>query len=151
MHSFSEEASLPPERELVRMLMELVAQGPVSTSTRPFSPFNEDAIDPRPVVRSFILQLLLKYRYFTSARCCCFHKFVLFSLPATLEYVEMVFANARGFIRTDNMGDLEDLSVLFVDCMEVLFHPNTIRQLTIKWITFAVLGFDASTIVPINC
>ena len=65
VHSFSESASQPPEQELVRMLMELVVQGPLSTgplSTRPFSPFNEDAIDPRPVVRSFILQLLLKYK-----------------------------------------------------------------------------------------
>ena len=64
MHSFSEEASQPPEEELVRKLMELVVQGPLSESesTRPFSPFNEDAIDPRPVVRSFILQLLLKYK-----------------------------------------------------------------------------------------
>lgn len=66
VYCFCETAPLPPERELVHMLMELVVQkrlpGPESPHTRPFSPFQEDAIDPRPVVRSFLLQLLLKYR-----------------------------------------------------------------------------------------
>ena len=61
VHSFSGADSLPPERELVQKLMELVVQGP-RKSTRPFSPFQGDAVDPRPVVRSFILQLLLKYK-----------------------------------------------------------------------------------------
>ena len=31
----------------------------------------------------------------------------------------MTFASARGFIQGDNMDDLEDLCVLFVDCIEV--------------------------------
>jgi hypothetical protein len=106
VYSFCESASELPEQELVRMLMELVVQGPLST--RPFSPFSEDAIDPRPVVRSFILQLLLKY-----------------NLPVTMEYVEMVFANARKFIQGDNVGDMEDLCVLFVDCMEDSLHQHS--------------------------
>ena len=70
--SFSETAAGPPDRELVHLLLELVVQkrlphleGP---RTRPFSPFEEDTFDSRPVVRSFLLQLLLKYRLGTSCR-----------------------------------------------------------------------------------
>ena len=66
VHSFSSAASRPPEERLVHMLMELVVQRKLPLldclSTRPFSPFEVDTIDPRPVVRSFLLQLLLKYR-----------------------------------------------------------------------------------------
>ena len=34
----------------------------------------------------------------------------------------MVFANARRFIQGDNVDDMEDLCVLFVDCIEVRIH-----------------------------
>ena len=80
VYSFSEAARLPPAPELVHMLMELVVQrrlpGVEGLHTRPFSPFEEDTIDSRPVVRSFLLQLLLKYRYGLGVvrfciRCAC--------------------------------------------------------------------------------
>ena len=63
VHSFSGTASQPPEQDLMCMLMELDVQGPLST--RPFSPFYKDSIDASPVVRSFILQLLLKIKSVT--------------------------------------------------------------------------------------
>ena len=57
---------------------------------------------------------------------------VFLSLPVTLEYVEIVFANARRFIRGDNVDDMEDLCVLFVDCIEVRIHASKDkRQLAI--------------------
>ena len=43
----------------------------------------------------------------------------LISLPLTLEYVEMVFENARQYVRGDRIDDLEDLGVVFVHCIEV--------------------------------
>jgi hypothetical protein len=110
MHSFTEDASSPPEQELIHMLMELVVQGSVGKSTRPFSPFVQDTIDPRPVVRSFILQLLLKYR-----------------LQVTQQYVDMAFADAQKLIQIDAADDLEDLSVLFVDCFEDSLYQRSLR------------------------
>ena len=41
----------------------------------------------------------------------------------------MAFANARRFIRGDTMDDLEDLSVLFVDCIEVREHQTQFKTI----------------------
>ena len=123
--SFSESAPLPPESGLVHMLMELVVQRrlPGTSRTRPFSPFPEDAIDSRPVVRSFILQLLLKYRcenpllrgYFLSV---CL-SVLCGSTDQTLQYVEKVFTEAQSFLGAGRTVEMDDLEVIFVQCMEV--------------------------------
>ena len=51
----------PPEHDLIMMLMDIVfAEG---KSTRILSPFNNEKSDPAPVIRSYLLQLLLTFRY----------------------------------------------------------------------------------------
>ena len=50
----------PPEPDLIKMLMNIVfAEG---NTTRILSPFNNEKADPAPVIRSNLLQLLLKFR-----------------------------------------------------------------------------------------
>ena len=50
----------PPDRDLIMMLMDIVfAEG---KSTRILSPFNNEQTDPAPVIRSYLLQLLLEFR-----------------------------------------------------------------------------------------
>ena len=50
----------PPEHGLIMMLMDIVfAEG---MSTRLLSPFNNEKTDPVPVIRSYLLQLLLTFR-----------------------------------------------------------------------------------------
>ena len=50
----------PPEPDLIMMLMDIVfAEG---KSTRLLSPFNNEKADPAPVIRSYLLQLLLTFR-----------------------------------------------------------------------------------------
>ena len=50
----------PPEPKLVLMLMDIVfAEG---NYTRVLSPFKNERADPSPVIRSYLLQLLLEFR-----------------------------------------------------------------------------------------
>ena len=50
----------PPERKLVMMLMDIVfAEG---NSTRVLSPFKNERPDQSPVIRSYLLQLLLEFK-----------------------------------------------------------------------------------------
>ena len=65
VYSFNEHARTPPQRDLVQLLMHLITRkrtGEAAT-TRAFSPFTSDAIDATPTVRSFLLQLLLRYTF----------------------------------------------------------------------------------------
>lgn len=58
---FTDSEKETPEKDLVRMLMELVTQRKFPVSPGELSPYDVDAIDARPVVRSFLLQLLLRH------------------------------------------------------------------------------------------
>ena len=50
-----------PEHDLIMMLMDIVfAEG--KSTTRVLSPFNNEKADPGPVIRSYLLQLLLTFR-----------------------------------------------------------------------------------------
>ena len=50
----------PPETKLVEMLMDIVfSEG---KSTKILSPFKNEQADPSPVIRSYLLQLLLEFR-----------------------------------------------------------------------------------------
>ncbi|XP_062507501.1 E3 ubiquitin-protein ligase rnf213-alpha-like isoform X2 [Corticium candelabrum] len=118
--SFSETAAGPPDRELVHLLLELVVQkrlphleGP---RTRPFSPFEEDTFDSRPVVRSFLLQLLLKY----SARL-------------TIDYVSRIFHEAQAFLGSSRIEGVDDLSVIFVQCMEDALERKACLSSAANW------------------
>ena len=63
-YSFNENADSPPQSDLISLLMSLVTLCDTDKRaiTRAFSPFHVDVVDKSPVVRSFILQLLLRYR-----------------------------------------------------------------------------------------
>ena len=50
----------PPEDGLIMMLMDIVFAE--DKSTRLLSPFNNEKVDPAPVIRSYLLQLLLTFR-----------------------------------------------------------------------------------------
>ena len=50
----------PPEPDLIKMLMNIVfVEG---NTTRILSPFKNEKADPTPVIRSYLLQLLLEFR-----------------------------------------------------------------------------------------
>ena len=62
----------PPEDELVEKLLETVfatSKGTDSTETCILTPFKRSPRDDVPVVRSFLLQLLLRNRYNKSSYC----------------------------------------------------------------------------------
>jgi len=58
---FGDSASKDLEQEAISLLMRYVI-GRQSTQTKDFSPFPDYGIDPTPVVRSFLLQQLLRSR-----------------------------------------------------------------------------------------
>ena len=58
---FDDSASKDLEQEAIFLLMRYVI-GRQSTQTKDFSPFPDYGIDPTPVVRSFLLQQLLRSR-----------------------------------------------------------------------------------------
>ena len=58
---FGDSVSKDLEKETITLLMRYVI-GHQSTQTKDFSPFPDYAIDPTPVVRSFLLQQLLRSR-----------------------------------------------------------------------------------------
>lgn len=57
----------PPEDKLVAELIKTVTQS--KGSTMQLSPFNNNEADKIPVVRSYLLQLLLDYEYAISDYC----------------------------------------------------------------------------------
>ena len=59
--SFGDLVSKDLEQEAITLLMRYVI-GYQSTQTKDFSPFPDYAIDPTPVIRSFLLQQLLRSR-----------------------------------------------------------------------------------------
>eukprot|EP00118_Oscarella_pearsei_P024118 m.299185 g.299185 ORF g.299185 m.299185 type:complete len:1371 (+) comp40786_c0_seq51:168-4280(+) len=107
VYTFNEHARTPPKSELVQLLMVLVAQQHTGkTVTRAFSPFESDAIDVTPTVRSFLLQLLLRHSGQEAAR-----------------HVEAYFENARKAVIERAHGVVsqkneEELGVIFVQCIE---------------------------------
>ena len=50
----------PPEPDLIMMLMDIVF---AEKSTKMLTPFKNEKADPVPVIRSYLLQLLLEFRY----------------------------------------------------------------------------------------
>ena len=50
----------PPEPDLIMMLMDIIFAG---KSTKMLTPFKNEKADPVPVIRSYLLQLLLEFRY----------------------------------------------------------------------------------------
>jgi len=50
----------PPDHDLIMMLMDIVFAE--KRSTRILSPFDNEKTDPAPVIRSYLLQLLLDFR-----------------------------------------------------------------------------------------
>ena len=50
----------PPEPNLIRMLMNIVFDE--GKTTRILSPFDNEKADPAPVIRSYLLQLLLEFK-----------------------------------------------------------------------------------------
>ena len=58
---FGASSSKDLEEDALSLLMGYVI-GPHSTQTKDFSPFPDYEIDPTPVVRSFLLQQLLRFR-----------------------------------------------------------------------------------------
>lgn len=63
-YCFNENADSPPQSDLISLFMSLVTLCDTDKRaiTRAFSPFHVDVVDKSPVVRSFLLQLLLRYR-----------------------------------------------------------------------------------------
>ena len=58
---FGDSLSRDPGHDVLSLLMRYVI-GHQSTQTKDFSPFPDYALDPTPVVRSFLLQQLLRSR-----------------------------------------------------------------------------------------
>ena len=50
----------PPEPDLIMMLMNIVF---AEKSTKMLTPFKNEKADSVPVIRSYLLQLLLEFRY----------------------------------------------------------------------------------------
>ncbi|XP_065826355.1 E3 ubiquitin-protein ligase RNF213-like isoform X3 [Oscarella lobularis] len=108
VYSFNEHARTPPQRDLVQLLMHLITRkrtGEAAT-TRAFSPFTSDAIDATPTVRSFLLQLLLRY-----------------TTQEAMNYVQEYFEHTRRAVMEHTHGVVsqrseEELAVIFVQCFE---------------------------------
>ena len=63
---FAREEETPIDQEIIELMMTYVTKELKSDSdegTKQFSPFAEYGVDPIPVVRSYILQQLLRTRY----------------------------------------------------------------------------------------
>ena len=58
-------AHLPPEPAVIKILINTVftKQQELEVGTRDFSPYHETKSDEVPVIRSFLLQLLLEHKY----------------------------------------------------------------------------------------
>ena len=69
-----------PEDKLVAELIKTVT--PSNGSTKPFSPLTDNEADKTPVLRSYLLQLLLDYEYVTvclyiTLSCCYICSFLI--------------------------------------------------------------------------
>ncbi|XP_077980160.1 E3 ubiquitin-protein ligase rnf213-alpha-like [Glandiceps talaboti] len=100
----------PPEPELVNKLLGYVTRQTEEKGlqTKRFTPFQEDCIDPNPVVRSFLLQLLLR----TSG-------------GQVYEHLQSYFDKAQTFFQSRE--EIIELCLLCIQCIEDSFH-NRITQ-----------------------
>ena len=78
----------PPEPDLIKMLMKTIfteKEQDASLSTREMTPYETNP-DKIPVVRSFLLQLLLEHKYalvFLSFNHCSFHEIFIIVLSTS--------------------------------------------------------------------
>ncbi|XP_033105079.1 E3 ubiquitin-protein ligase rnf213-alpha-like [Anneissia japonica] len=97
----------PPSEEVIKKLLGYVtidSKKQKRRVTRNVSPFPEDCIDPNPVVRSFLLQLLLQS-----------------NLETVKEHVQEYLMNSRDLMeRSDD--DVVSLCRLFVNCLEDTYY-----------------------------
>jgi hypothetical protein len=126
---FNEMTPVAPEPGLVRVLMEMVVQRRQQDMyfITLFSPFTDDNIYSRPVVRSCILQQLLKY-----------------SNDHSLQYIEQVFTKAQSFLGCGRTKELDDLEVIFVHCMEDALHQRARRSSTQNILDMAEMELSAA-------
>ncbi|XP_019643756.1 PREDICTED: E3 ubiquitin-protein ligase rnf213-alpha-like [Branchiostoma belcheri] len=101
----------PPHQDVIDMLLGYIVREVAETRarTKGFSPFEEDGVDRTPIIRSFLLQLLLRYKI----RDVCAH-------------LEKYFEGARGFAET--MEDAFEVCVIVVQCMENALTSKVDRQ-----------------------
>ncbi|KAI8484072.1 hypothetical protein Bbelb_381900 [Branchiostoma belcheri] len=101
----------PPQQDVIDMLLGYIVREVDETRarTKGFSPFEEDGVDRTPIIRSFLLQLLLRYKI----RDVCAH-------------LEKYFEGARGFAET--MEDAFEVCVIVVQCMENALTSKVDRQ-----------------------
>eukprot|EP00118_Oscarella_pearsei_P021368 m.239300 g.239300 ORF g.239300 m.239300 type:complete len:5831 (+) comp40181_c2_seq5:266-17758(+) len=120
VYTFSEQAQSSPQDDLVNLLMELVAQRQADdeTATRAFSPFQSDTIDSTPTVRSFLLQLLLRY-----------------SGQKAVRHVEKYFENARETVTRGTVlqKDEEEMAAIFIQCDEDSVFRNAARSYQLRF------------------
>ncbi|XP_035676169.1 LOW QUALITY PROTEIN: E3 ubiquitin-protein ligase rnf213-alpha-like [Branchiostoma floridae] len=92
---------VPPDQEVIDMLLGFIVREVDGTRarTKGFSPFQDECVDRTPIIRSFLLQLLLRFKFL---KVC--------------EHLEKYFEEARGF--AGNMDDAVEVCVIFVQCME---------------------------------
>ncbi|XP_077980164.1 E3 ubiquitin-protein ligase rnf213-alpha-like [Glandiceps talaboti] len=100
----------PPEPELITKLMSYVTKHSEKKQlrTKGFTPFQEDCIDPNPVVRSFLLQLLLRS-----------------SVEQVYEHLQIYLDEAREFMQTD--AEILELCLLCIQCIEDSFHNRALH------------------------
>ncbi|KAI8513635.1 hypothetical protein Bbelb_079590 [Branchiostoma belcheri] len=92
----------PPEAGVVEMLLGYVvrkSQGESAAKTKKFTPFEDDCIDQTPIIRSFLLQLLLQ----ANSR-------------EVIVHMEKYLQAARGFVVEKQ--EVIELLVIFIQCME---------------------------------
>ncbi|XP_078611724.1 E3 ubiquitin-protein ligase RNF213-like isoform X2 [Branchiostoma floridae x Branchiostoma japonicum] len=92
----------PPEAGVVEMLLNYVVRREkegTATQTKKFTPFEDDCIDQTPVIRSFLLQLLLRA-----------------NSQEVIDHMEKYLQAARGFVL--DKQEVIELLVIFIQCME---------------------------------
>ncbi|XP_033105070.1 E3 ubiquitin-protein ligase RNF213-like [Anneissia japonica] len=98
----------PPSEEVIKRLLGYVTIDSKKHNrrvTRNVSPFPEDCIDPNPVVRSFLLQLLLQS-----------------NLETVKEHVQEYLGNSRDLM--ERSDDAVSLCRLFVNCLEDTYYSG---------------------------
>ncbi|XP_033106623.1 E3 ubiquitin-protein ligase rnf213-alpha-like, partial [Anneissia japonica] len=98
----------PPSEEVIKKLLGYVtidSKKHKKRVTRNVSPFPEDCIDPNPVVRSFLLQLLLQSNFET-----------------VKQHVQEYLKNSRDLMKRPD--DAVSLCRLFVNCLEDTFYSG---------------------------
>ncbi|CAH1233987.1 RNF213 [Branchiostoma lanceolatum] len=91
----------PPQQEVIGMLLGYIVRKEDATQagTKGFSPFADEGVDRTPVIRSFLLQLLLRFKFGD----VCAH-------------LKTYFERAQRF--AGSMKDAIEVCIMFVQCME---------------------------------